>query len=211
MNKENNNQVNQNNKEVIVMNDNKVVAGATDNTEDKKFEKIERKVQENLKIIGQEVQEKIQEIKDKEFIEEQEDIMAEVKEHNDRYNKYIEELEQERQEGLAEMQERQQIEDNWNKIQIVLKNCPKCGIKVIRKDIDACYIVMEEVEQAFEANMQDTLRGIQEILGIKALSSEELIIELQLQLKKKDKEIAELKRKIKTNSKQKIKGEKKNG
>lgn len=194
-----------NNKEAIIMNDNKkvketIVAGATNNTEDKAFEEIERKVQEGFAVIGQEVQEKVKEIQDKEFIKEQDDIMEEVREHNERYNKTVEEIEQERKEGLAEMAERQQIEDNWDKIQIILKNCPKCGIKVIRKDIDACYIVMEEVEQAFEANMQDTLRGIQEILGIKALSSEELIIELQLELKKKDNEIAELKAVIEKNN-----------
>ena len=64
------------------MNDNTVVAGATDNTEDKGFEKIETEVQETLAVIGQEVQEL-----------------------NKEYNKSIKELEQERQEGLAEMQE----------------------------------------------------------------------------------------------------------
>lgn len=87
------------------MNDNTVVAGATDNTEDKGFEKIETEVQETLAVIGQEVQEKIKEIKDKEFVKEQEETMQEVKELNKEYNKSIKELEQERQEGLAEMQE----------------------------------------------------------------------------------------------------------
>jgi predicted RNase H-like nuclease (RuvC/YqgF family) len=87
------------------MNDNTVVAGATDNTEDKEFERIEKEVQETLEVIGQEVQEKIKEIKDKEFVKEQEETMQEVKELNEEYNKSIKELEQERKEGLAEMQE----------------------------------------------------------------------------------------------------------
>lgn len=84
----------------------------------------------------------------------------------------------------------------WGIIETMLEMEPHCGIEVIRKTVDMCIIHIEENNEYYVANMEQTLNGLKNILNVDMFDSKEMIIELRTENKKLRKEILQLKNKI---------------
>lgn len=66
----------------------------------------------------------------------------------------------------ATFEEKQQADEDWEKIERITKNSPNCWAEVTRLDTDFCRIQIKGTPNAYEVNLKGALEIIQDMFGM---------------------------------------------